>query len=643
MVVTIKSISMNQFKGIKEKTFEFDGKTSVVKGKNASGKTTIANAFYWLLADKDIDLNSNPNVKPLDVEECQPTVTMVINVDGKDIELCKSQKIKTSKPDENGIVKSSSTNTYLINQVPKTERDFKAYLEELGLPSTDALLMMSHTNVFVGMKNADMRKVLFEMVKDHSDKDIAEKLGNVPELAAMLDNYTLEEVTAMQKASMKKTKEQLDGIPSQIEGLEMAKTEEQDTSEVELLIKSLNEEIATKQAEIDEIKAESSQYSNLLQEGLKLEFDRNSELQRMNELAMSGRKEIENKLNDSANGLVDLKRRINTCKTDISQTQQRIDKNNKEFEDLKAEYEALKNAKFDDSNLICPCCGQTYPQEKQDEIKAKFITDNKAKMHEINVRAKDITTVTGQLQDDVKAITKVLNDKKAELEQTEKLVAELDKQLTDFKPTEVADTPELKAIDEKIAENKKAVEEIKSHNNDSRLAKANVEMADLQNKLADANKVIGANSNNVRIDAQIEELQEKQIQLEQAKADCEKILFQIELLSRKKNDVVADEINSYFNIVQFKLWEMQKNGNTKDCCIPMYQGKELGVSTNTALELAIKIDICQGLQKFYDCETVIFVDNAECLDTQNYHQIRGFNQFIFLAVTDDELTVVKGE
>lgn len=643
MKITLKSISMSQFKGIKEKTFEFDGKTSVVKGKNASGKTTIANAFYWLLADKDIDLNSNPNVKPLDVEECQPTVTMVINVDGKDIELCKSQKIKTSKPDENGIVKSSSTNTYLINQVPKTERDFKAYLEELGLPSTDALLMMSHTNVFVGMKNADMRKVLFDMVKDHSDKDIAEKLGNVPELVAMLDNYTLEEVTAMQKASMKKTKEQLDGIPSQIEGLEMAKTEEQDTSEVELLIKSLNEDIAAKQAEIDNIKAESAKYSNLLQEGLKLEFDRNSELQRMNDLANAGRKDIEDKINRSCNALVDAKRHINVIDLELKQTGRVLHNSENKFEELKKNFTDAKALVFDESKTICPCCGQTYPEDKKAEIKAAFEKDKKSKMDSANLQAKTVQDDIKKREIEITELMTELDNAKSELETLEKKNAELNEQLDNFKPTEVEPTEELKAIDSKIAENKKAVDEIKAHGNDEKLAKCNLELAELQRQLADANKVIGANSNNVRIDAQIEELQEKQIQLEQAKADCEKILFQIELLSRKKNDVVADEINSYFNIVQFKLWEMQKNGNTKDCCIPMYQGKELGVSTNTALELAIKIDICQGLQRFYDCETVIFVDNAECLDTQNYHQIRGFNQFIFLAVTDDDLTVVKGE
>lgn len=644
MVVTLKSISMSQFKGIKEKTFEFDGKTSVVKGKNGSFKTTIATAYMWLFTDKDLDLNSNPDVKPIGVEECTPTVTVVMDVDGKQVEFSKVQKNKKSKPDENGNYKISTSNSYLVNSIPLTERDFKAKLVELGMPTDNDFLLMSHIDVFVGMKQADQRKILFGLIDGITDLDVAEKVDGIEDLKALMQNYSLDEIEAMQKASKKKSEEELKNIPGQIEGLELAKTEDQDTSEVELLIKSLNEDIATKQAEIDEIKAESNQYSNLLQEGLKLEFDRNSELQRMNEIAMSGRKEIENKLNDSANSLVDLKRRINTCKADISQTQQRIDKSNKDFENLKAEYEALKNAKFDDSNLICPCCGQTYPQDKQKEIKAKFTTDNAAKMHEINIRARDIATVNNQLKDDIRAITKVLDNKEAELRQTEKLVAELEKQLTDFKPTEVADTPELKAIDEKIAENKKAVEEIKAHNNDSRLAKANVEMADLQNKLADANKVIGANSNNVRIDAQIEKLSERRIELEQAKADCEKILYQLAEFSKAKNNLLTDEINIHFTKVKFQLFKIQKNGEYKeDCQILSLDDKPLGISTNTALQMDMQIDICQGFQRYNDSLIPLFIDNAEAFSTDTYHNIDCETQHIYLAVTDDELTVVKGE
>lgn len=643
MKALIKSIHLENFKGFKDKVIDFGGANLVtIGGRNASGKTTIATAFSWVLFDKDIDLNSNPNVKPLSVEECTPTVTLTLDVDGTEIELCKAQKIKTSKPDENGIVKSSIANTYSINSVPKAEKDFRAYLDKLGFPTPEKMLMMIHTDVFVGMKNADMRSALFDMVSEVTDKDLANKV-NVPDLANLLDKYTLEEVQAMNKATIKKVNSQLEVIPGQIEGLELAKTDSTDTSEYELLVSALNKDIVQKQAEIDQIKEESSKYSNLLQEGMRLDFDRNSELERMNKLAMSGKDEIEKKLNDSANALVDVKRKINVISTDIKQTEQRIKIQKDSFENLKENYANAKALEFDESKTICPCCGQEYPEDKKAEIKAAFEKDKKSKMDSANLQGKTVQSEIKRLEGELATFNKAYESANCELQDVEKRNVELNQQLDSFKPSEVKETPELKAIDEKIAANKKAVEEIKSHGNDERLAKCNLEMTDMRNQLDDLNKKIGASSNNIRIDEQIEQLQNDQIQLEQNKADAEKILYQCEILAREKNNIVANEINSHFNLVQFQLWEMQKNGAIKDCCTPLDKdNKPLGVATNTSLEIMMKLDICLGFQKYYGVSLPVFIDNSESIDSDNTSKIQSDSQLILLKVTDGEFEV-KGE
>lgn len=153
----LKSLHLENFKGAKDKIYKF-GKTTRVSGMNRLGKTTIATAWFWLLADKNYELVSNPNIRPDDVEECVPTVTAVLDVDGKEIAIAKMQKRKVGKPDANGISKVTITNTYEINSVPKTERDFRADLEELGL-SFDNFLVCSHPDVFTRQKQADMRKV----------------------------------------------------------------------------------------------------------------------------------------------------------------------------------------------------------------------------------------------------------------------------------------------------------------------------------------------------------------------------------------------------------------------------------------------------------------------------------------------------
>jgi len=231
MKAALKSLHLENFKGTKDKIYEF-GKSTRVSSMNRLGKTTIATAWFWLLADKNYELVSNPNIRPDDVKECVPTVTAVLDVDGKEITIAKMQKRKVGKPDANGISKVTLTNTYEINSVPKTERDFKADLEELGL-AFDNFLVCSHPDTFTGQKQADMRKVLFKMASAKTDAEIAAMNKDTSDVAKLLEIYKFEEIEAMNNASKKKAVEQLDAIPNQIIGLEKAKVDV-DVAEQEL-------------------------------------------------------------------------------------------------------------------------------------------------------------------------------------------------------------------------------------------------------------------------------------------------------------------------------------------------------------------------------------------------------------------------
>lgn len=640
MKATIKSIHLENFKGVKDKTFDFGGYPRVVEGRNASGKTTIATAYMWLFTDKDLDLNSNPDVKPLGVEECTPTVSVIMDIDGKEVEFSKVQKNKKSKPDENGNYKVSTTNSYLVNSVPMTERDFKAKLTELEFPTDNDFLLMSHTNVFTNMKQADQRKILFGMVDGITDLDVAAKVDGIEDLKALMQNYSLDEIEAMQKASKKKAEDQLKNIPGQIEGLELAKTDDVDTSEQELLVKTLQEQIATERTKAEEIRKEKSEYATLCQKGLELEFDRNSELTRMNNLANEGRKDLEDKVNRSANALIDAKRRVAVINAEINQNEQVLENAKKNFENLKEEFTNAKALVFDDSKAVCPCCGQTYPEDKKAEIIKAFETDKKSRMDSANLKAK---TVQGDIKNYEKTLAESQEELKqanSELQNLEKVAADLNKQLEDFKPSEVKPTDELKAIEQKIEANNKAKAEIESHNNDEKLIEINTVISKLQAQIDEANKVIGANSNNIRIDEQIETLSNKRLELEQAKADCEKILFQLSEFSKARNNLLTDEINKHFKKVKFQLFKFQKNGEYKeDCQILSLDGKPLGVSCNSALELIMKIDICQAFQRYYGKQLALFVDEAEKFSEDSYNDLECETQHIYLKVTDSDLEV----
>lgn len=232
IIAKLRTMTLTDFKGMSNRTYDFGQKT-VVKGKNGKGKTTVADAFYWLFADKNYNLFSNPNIRPNDGRECIPTVRLVLDVDGKEVEVAKMQKAKYSKPDADGNRKVTLTNTYEINSVEKTERDFKSYLTDLGFDFA-RFLQLSHPAMFIlGMSDKklrdQMRETLFSMVKNFmSDLEVARLSPKTATLASMLEKWTLKEVEAMQTATLRKIRENYgkDGeiLRAKIAGLESAKT-----------------------------------------------------------------------------------------------------------------------------------------------------------------------------------------------------------------------------------------------------------------------------------------------------------------------------------------------------------------------------------------------------------------------------------
>ena len=86
---------------------------------------------------------------------------------------------------------------------------------------------------------------------------------------------------------------------------------------------------------------------------------------------------------------------------------------------------------------------------------------------------------------------------------------------------------------------------------------------------------------------------------------------------------------------------MLKNGTYEPACIPTVDGKELGSSMNTALEMTAKLDIIRSLQEFYGVKLPIWLDNAEHMDSESLGSVIGWKvgQLIVLKVSDEAFAV----
>lgn len=670
MKATLKSLHLENVKGTKDKTYEF-GKTTRVSGMNRLGKTTIATAWFWLLADKNYELVSNPNIRPDDVEECVPTVTAVLDVDGKEITIAKMQKRKVGKPDANGISKVTLTNTYEINSVPKTERDFKADLEELGL-IVDNFLVCSHPDVFTGQKQADMRKVLFKMASTKTDAEIAATSEDTADAAKLLESYKFEEIEAMNNASKKKAVEQLDAIPNQIIGLEKAKVDV-DVAEQELAKADLERKIA----EADQkIASAGNAVENLRQEEMQLQFDMSIITQDMSRELSAKRRELENSLENYDPVVENIRKNISKTEGQISGNTKAIADADAERKKLGEQYNAEKvkvfdetyclfDAKkwvFDESTTVCSLCGQKLPEDKIEQLKAdferrkeearedamrklrdaknNFVVQKNSNLEEIKKKGfvqkdliNELTKKNADLQvviDDLKEQEKVAAARKEELS---KQLAEIPEE-ADYTQNEEYVTLNTRH-NEVLAE----IERLQAADDAELVASLKIEKADLRSQLEEVNKIIAQAANNIRIDEQIADMQKKQREYEQAKADAEKILHQLKEVSKRKNALLVEEINQHFGIVSWKLFDYQKNGEYKEVCVPMVDRKEFGVTTNTGREIQAKLDICNSFQKFFDMFVPIFLDGAESLN--NEYLPAADTQLILLTVTEDKQLKVE--
>lgn len=667
----LKSLHLENFKGAKDKIYKF-GKTTRVSGMNRSGKTTIATAWFWMLADKNYELVSNPDIRPDDVEECVPTVTAVLDVDGKEISIAKMQKRKVSKPDVNGISKVTLTNTYEINSVPKTERDFKADLEELGL-SFDNFLVCSHPDVFTGQKQADMRKVLFKMASAKTDAEIAAMSEDTSDVAKLLESYKFEEIEAMNNASKKKAVEQLDAIPNQIIGLEKAKVDV-DVAEQELAKADLERKIA----EVDQkIAGAGNAVGSLQQEEMQLQFDMSGIMQTMN-------RELSSKRNDTEVALFGCTTELNHFNATIPLKEKAILDNTKAITDVDAERKKLGeqyNAEkvkvfdeapylfdeskwvFDESTTVCSLCGQTFPTEKIEQLRAEFEEKKaKAKMdaeQRLNDAKNNFIAQKNSNLEEIKAkgtarknlieeLTKKNVDLQAvidDLKEQEKVAAahkeELSKQLAEIpQEADYTQNEEYVKLNARHNEVLAEIERLQAADDAALAASLEAEKTDLKSQLEEVNKIIAQAANNVRIDEQIADMQKKQREYEQTKADAEKILHQLKEVSKRKNELLINEINQHFGIVSWRLFDYQKNGEYKEVCVPMVDGKKFGVTTNTGREIQAKLDICNSFQKFFDMYVPIFLDGAESLNNEYIPAVD--TQLILLSVSEDKQLKVEG-
>lgn len=637
----LKKVVLENFMCYAHAEFDFYAITKIM-AKNGKGKSTIVMAYLWCLFNCDYELKDNPVVRRevdgKSVDDMDTSVELILDVDGKEISMKKVQKRTYSKDGSS----YTDDNKYFVNDVPKTLKDFNAYL---GI-DMNAFKMCSNVNAFLNQKPAEMREYLFGLVGNVTDLDIASQKAELAELVPLLEKYTTEELSAMNKATKTKITKDLPILDGQIKEKERDIQLKQaiDVSDLELQKNSLKEQITdcvAKQTGNDKLMAE---YDKASSDILNLKFELNDMARKANEDNIKARRDIENKISDKQFLVRRTEKTITDTEKNIEYQQNAIDSINKNLQNIRDKWKAENERKFDETSLICSYCGQEYPEDKKEQLRADF-DSNKAE------ELKIITSNGNLFKDKLDKNKKILKDLQKELPQHKEsletlntAIADLEKQLSELpQEIDVTATEEYKALEQKIAEKEQAMHKA----NDISTVKAELKAQEttLRQQLAECESQI-AKSDTAADEERLEELKQARIDSEQNKVNAEKILDLLDELDKAKNEALTESVNSHFGLVKWQLFEYAKNGNYKSCCIPTVDGKSiLTTMSNKGNRILGRVDICNSIQKISGMSAPIILDDSESLDEENQKKVAEMvdSQLIMLIVNDSEkLEIVEG-
>jgi DNA repair exonuclease SbcCD ATPase subunit len=668
---------MENFKGIKSLDVNFSNKTSI-KGQNAAGKTTIFDAFTWLLFNKNSAGEEKFNVRPLDkdgnrIDNVEIKVVAVLDVDGKEMELSKIQKQNwVKKRGTDTVTLQGNVNSFEIDGYPKSEADFKAYVSGLA-QSEDMFKMLTNPQYFSSLKWKDQRDILMRLATDVSDVELAQTDAKYAPLLGELEKAPFtDDIRAKFSKALSGWKKKQDEIPVRIDEAEKSKIDV-DVAEQELAKADLTRRIAECGKKMENA---GSALGDLRSKEMQLQFDMSGMEQTMNRELSNKRSIMDAELRDCKNELEHFAVTISLKEKQISDNEKAITDADAERKKLGEQYNSEKAKAFDEtpylfdeskwifdeSTTVCSLCGQKLPADKIEQLKADFeerktkakadakrklndsksdfITQKESNLEEIKADGfakknliEELTKKNADLQMEIDSLKKQEQGTLTNKEELCKLLSEIPEE-ADYSQNE--EYVKLKAEHDKILAD---IAKLESEGADKVVTDLKAKKADMQSQLDEVNKVIAQAANNVAIDDRIETLRDEQKEIGQKVADQEQMLYLLEEFIRFKLNKVSESINSHFKTVNFKLFEMQLNGGMKDCCECTVNGVPYS-TLNSGHRIVAGLDIIRSLSELYGVSVPIFVDNAESLNEFNVPDMD--TQLILLSVSADKQLKVDG-
>lgn len=619
--IKINSIKYRHFKGIESFDLDLMGSNATVTGQNGSGKTTLADGLLWLLFGKD-SKGASINPKPLDnvnneVLGLSPEVEAEMIIDGKVTILKRvQQETWTSKRGELEKTRGADTTKYFIDTVPVKQKEWKDYLAALGDESI--LQILADSGFFMRLDWKKRREILVSMT-DVTDNSIIAGDEDLKELPEILGNHSVDDMRKVLAGQKKEIKLAIDGVPARIQEVTDMKAKliadlgDLTQEEIKADIMDREADISDLQLKLETLKSTDSnqvKQSEIAKLKLELEQARTQYLTDSNLQTQS----LQNDVMTQQSEVNRLRREKSDTESKLHDLTNKIQSGNDQLSQMKAERNKFKDVEFDDHKKICPTCGQDLPVDQIEKLVADFnqrksnwLETDAEKGKALKASINELAAEKGKLEVNLDSID--LGYKSAE-ELLNRLNDELNNVKAEIKTFE--ETAVYQSITSKIEMIAAADDDTDISSNQKDEIKQSIDskradIADLQAKLSSFSQLS-------TFDIRIEELKNEDKRLKDQNQDVERKLWLLDEFTRKKVAALESSINEKFELVRWKLFNIQKNGALAEVCEATYNGIEYGTSLNTGARINCDLDIVNTLSKELGIKMPLFVDNTESVN-----------------------------
>lgn len=640
--IQLVAARIRNFKGIQQFEFDANGESVEVHGQNGAGKTSIVDAFTWVLFGKDSQDRQTFQVKPVDSEgqeihNIETEVELAFKVDGVNKTLKRIQYEKYTKRkgvDEPATFKDETK--YYIDEVPiKTQKEYTAAVNELI--NDKYFKLLTNPLYFNTLDWKDRRAFLIDLLGEIDVDDVIAHKKELEPLLELLANRTPEELrlinadkkSALDKeetsiparidevyrsmpqlsANVEESKEQSQQLQTEIDGLQTQRISIQSGAA-----------ITTKRVELTTIDAEISVYrNNFMQNG------------------SGGVTSLQATVEERESAVQMTERKLSNFKEQADLLQQAILRHQQSAADMTTqkalylqEYRKIEATQYEHpaEKDECPSCQQALPKEQADLARQMALeafnlnrttTLEKMKQNGLSMAA-SIKEQEQFASTKTHELTKV-QAQIAEIEQTfAKFTKDLEKARTMLEnaktsvPDITNDIPYLDLMAKRTAINNELTA-LQTSNNEV--------LMDLDNDIMRLRSEKQAIDANLTAYADVEAKQQRIMQLEaelggiyESLETIEHVTHLLNEFDRTKISLLDERVANIFTNVRFKLYHEQKNGGLAPVCETLYKTANGNLVSwqnglNTAAKINSGLEIIEVLQQKHECAAPIFIDNRE--------------------------------